>query len=100
MNELEEIRAELERPGARVTVQHLLKVVMLLERWQDVGARTNRSVDARLAPLEGRLLVVDELPVNAPMGALIRVKTDLAGTLYLGNGPTRPLSKLLPVAVT
>jgi hypothetical protein len=44
----------------------------------------------------GRAIVVTELPANAPLGALIRLQGDVTGSLYLGNGPNRPLSKLVP----
>jgi hypothetical protein len=46
---------------------------------------------------QGRATVVDTLPANAPLGMLIRLRGDLTGALYLGNGPARPLTKLVPV---
>ncbi len=69
--------------------------------------RSNESLDRlrhemslRLDALErqtNRAAVVDDLPANAPLGALIRLRGDATGALYLGNGPTRPVTKLLPV---
>jgi hypothetical protein len=106
VSELQELRADLERPGATAGPQHLLRLLLLVERIHDVAHRFAALVDAgrdavadltgRLAPLEERLLLLDELPANAPLGALIRVRGDLTGSLYLGNGPTRPLTKLTP----
>lgn len=49
--------------------------------------------------LQDRLLIVDDLPAEAPLGALIRRRNGTLGeraTLYLGNGPNQPLSKLVP----
>lgn len=57
------------------------------------------QLDDRLTRLERGLLIVDDLPASAPFGALLRLRGDLTGSLYLGNGATRPLSKLVPVAV-
>ncbi len=62
--------------------------------------RLRREMDQRLDELErqtNRAAVVDDLPANAPLGALIRLRGDQTGALYLGNGPTRPVTKLLPV---
>jgi hypothetical protein len=70
--------------------------------WYPVVAgalRALRRVLERIDRIEERLLIVDELPESAPFGALIRVRGDLTGALYLGNGLTRPLSKLVPVAL-
>jgi hypothetical protein len=61
-----------------------------------------REVRSRLSNLEAqqnRAALVDALPTNAPLGALIRLRGDATGALYLGNGPTQPLSKLVPTAV-
>jgi hypothetical protein len=54
---------------------------------------------AALEQEENRARVVDVLPDNAPLGLLIRLRGDATGALYLGNGPTRPLTKVLPQAL-
>jgi hypothetical protein len=44
-------------------------------------------------------LIVDELPAAAPFGALIRLRTGTIADrlpVYIGNGPTQPLTKLTP----
>lgn len=49
--------------------------------------------------LEDRLLIVDDLPTEAPFGALIRRRTGTVGeraTVYTGNGPGQPLARLVP----
>lgn len=60
------------------------------------------ALSARLDTLEaqqGRARVVDALPIDAPLGSLVRLRGDLTGSLYLGNGAARPLTKLVPVAL-
>jgi hypothetical protein len=63
----------------------------LVDKAQDLLARV-----VTLEQQQNRALAVDVLPDNAPLGALIRLRGDATGALYLGNGPTRPLTKLLP----
>lgn len=89
MSDLEELVAEAGR-GQPVDPQRLVGVVA---RVRDILTR----LDARLVPFEQRLLVVDDLPANAPFGALIRVRGQ--ATLYLGNGPAQPLSRVVPQAL-
>lgn len=48
---------------------------------------------------QNRAAIVTVLPTNAPLGSLIRLQGDLTGALYLGNGPTRALTKLLPTVL-
>lgn len=85
MNDLDELRRHADPE----------RIVRVLAQVAEVLAQYDRRLDA----IQGRLLIVDELPANAPLGALIRLRGDLTGALYLGNGPTRPLTKLLPVAL-
>jgi hypothetical protein len=76
------------------------------ERGGVIDARLIRRIVNRLVLIENcldtqlnRAAIVDTLPANAPLGALIRLQGDLTGALYMGNGGSRPLTKLLPVAL-
>lgn len=60
------------------------------------------ALTARLDTLEaqqGRARVVDALPPAAPLGTLFRLRGDQAGSLYLGNGAGRALTRLVAVAL-
>ncbi len=79
------------------TFEDLRQVVRAVAQ---VREKLNRMVDVdddRLGLIESRLLIVDDLPTNAPFGAIIRRRGE--ATVYLGNGPNQPLSKLTPVAL-
>lgn len=100
----------MRRKGTKVvSATEGIRLVRLLRQLIDTLAdakdRTREAlqdVDDRLDPIEKRLLLVDELPASAPMGALIRLTTGPAAgrvPLYLGNGPGQPLSKLVPEPV-
>ncbi len=82
-------------------MQRIQRVDVRAERRSDANLdRLRHEMSLRLDELErqtNRALVVDNLPANAPLGALIRLRGDATGALYLGNGPTRPVTKLLPV---
>lgn len=67
----------------------------VLEQVAERFARYEKLFDA----LQARLLLVDELPAEAPFGALIRLRQGTVAQrtpLYMGNGPGQPLSKLTP----
>lgn len=52
-----------------------------------------------VSALEARLLIVDDLPTEAPFGALIRRRngtTAQKATLYTGNGSGEPLARIVP----
>lgn len=97
MNDLVEVRQALQRGVVRP--EDWSRLVLAVER---VAERLARH-ENRLDNLSDRLLLVDELPANAPYGALLRLR---AGTLadraalYLGNGAGQPLTKLTPQTVT
>lgn len=55
------------------------------------------QIDDRLSRLEHGLLILDVLPAHAPFGALMRVRGDASGALYMGNGQNQPITKLVPV---
>lgn len=66
------------------------------------GATQVAALNARIDVLEAaahRADVVVALPANAPVGYLMRLQGDASGVLYMGNGPTRALSRLVPVAL-
>lgn len=112
--DLEQLEEQVRRSPARVVppgvlirvlalLRHLLQQVergrTLLERGSDEVRERLSALDDRLGPIESRLLIVDALPASAPFGALIRLRTGTLAersALYLGNGPTQPLSKLTP----
>lgn len=103
--------AELEQelsaqPTDPVTAADLLRAVRALAqafeeivKHRDTLAETVGFVNA----LQDRLLLVDALPLEAPFGALIRLKVGTVAqraTLYMGNGTGQPITKLpVPVAV-
>lgn len=71
-----------------------------LDTYMSADEREDRRVmRAWRDMMEERFAPVDVLPANAPLGALFRLRGDTTGALYLGNGPTRPLTKLVPVPV-
>ena len=87
MSDLQEI-LRAPRPTLAQTLRVLAQIAALFERHE-----------RRLDTLYERLLIVDELPDSAPFGALLRVRTGTVAqraTLYLGNGPNQPLTKLTP----
>ena len=103
---LDELERDLAaRPNEPTKVADLLRVVRAqaqafeeIVKHRDTLAETVGFVNA----LQQRLLLVDELPADAPFGALIRLRTGTGAqraALYLGNGPSQPISKLVPVAV-
>lgn len=60
------------------------------------------AVDDRLSKLEIRFQLVDALPVDAPLGTMMRLRVGTQAEripLYLGNGTGQPLTKLVPTAV-
>lgn len=98
-----ELTARIEAdPAAIVRAADLLQALRpVAQALEAIGRHreTLRETVQFVNELQSRLMIVDARPENAPLGALIRVRGDLTGTLYLGNGVARPLSKLLPVAV-
>lgn len=104
---LDELERELEtRLNEPVSGADMLQALRALaqafeEILQHRGtlAETVKFVNA----LQERLLIVDDLPTEAPLGALIRRRNGTLGeraTLYLGNGVGQPLTKLpVPTAV-
>lgn len=73
-----------------------IRVDLDLAREEIIALRDRATA---LEAQQNRAAVVTALPVNAPLGALIRLQGDLTGALYLGNGPTRALTKLLPTVL-
>lgn len=115
---LEKLRAQFERekelgePTGAIDAELIYDLLQagraLRQRVADLetstaaGAEQLQELTQRLAALEqqaNRALVVDQLPANAPLGTLIRLRGDLTGALYLGNGNTRALTKLLPAVL-
>ena len=98
-SDLTELYREFVRRGKRpVLSSDMAYVLRTLGRFED-QVRDNRQF---IEALQDRLLIVDDLPADAPFGALIRLRVGTVGqraSLYLGNGPGQPLSKLVPVAV-
>lgn len=91
MSYVAELVRELQREGDRPA--SLSDIARALGEVADRTEDTRRFLDA----LQDRLLIVDELPETAPFGALIRRRGQAA--LFLGNGPSQPLSRLVPQAV-
>lgn len=68
----------------------------------DAQAVQVAALDARFGVYESRFLLVDELPLEAPLGALLRLRVGTVAQrlpLYLGNGAGQPLTKLTPTVV-
>lgn len=87
------------RDSLAETVLGLAQAFAELETHRQTLVETVQFVNA----LEDRLLLLDNLPEDAPLGALIRIREGTLGqraTLYLGNGNGQPITKLpVPVAV-
>ncbi len=83
----------MDRRLERQILQRLDKLESLLEQRMDTHEQQITQDRQEL----NRAAVVDVLPANAALGALIRLRGDQTGALYLGNGPNRPVTKLLPV---
>lgn len=66
-----------------------------LQSWRAQAVAEFQEIHDVLDPIVQRLTVVSTLPANAPFGSIIRKTGD--AQLYLGNGPSQPLSKLVPV---
>jgi hypothetical protein len=81
-----------------VAVRAVAEIASLIEQHHAKLVETVQFVNA----LQDRLLLVEELPASAPMGALIRLTKGTVAArqpVYVGNGPNQPLTKLLPVAL-
>lgn len=71
------------------------RIVRVLAQLADAARRH----EARLDNLYERLILVDQLPADAPFGALLRLTTGGVAArtpIYVGNGPGQPLTKLTP----
>lgn len=104
MSYLSELEDALRSDGLasrRVAVIFRRMLAELRDRLQRFDDRVD-NLNARLSPIEARLQLVDSLPSEAPLGALIRLRVGTAAdraALYLGNGAGQPLTKLVPAAV-
>lgn len=117
---LDELEQELaRRPGEPITAADLLKAVRaqaqafeeiiqhrgtLAQALADIVEHRDTLVETVgfVNALQDRLRIVDELPVEAPLGSLIRLRVGTVAqraAVYTGNGPGQPLGKLMPVAV-
>lgn len=91
---LGEIEDELSRMGTQpIRATDLAKVVRAIGSLAASIRNDREFIDA----LEARLMIVDDLPLEAPFGALIRRRG--TASLYLGNGEGQPLSRLVPQAL-
>jgi hypothetical protein len=99
VNDLDLLTREfVARGNQSVTVADLVRVLQATGQVVDQIAQHRVFIDA----LQERLLLVDALPLEAPFGALIRLRIGTVpqrATLYLGNGVGQPLSKLVPAAL-
>lgn len=107
---LDEIERELSSRGNQaVTVADLLLVLRAtgqaldqIEQHRQALTNTVQTVNENkgfIEALEARLLIVDDLPEDAPFGALIRRRNGTVGqkaTLYTGNGIGEPLARIVP----
>lgn len=107
-----ELVADLERRGNKpVSAADLLQTVRTLgQLFESLQQHRQTLVDTVqevndnrgfITALEQRLQIAEDLPTEAPFGALIRIRGDQTGTLYLGNGyrgngTPWPLTKLVP----
>lgn len=101
MSYLEELETLLKHDQPRLAelIRLLLRMLGELREWIGRAANRMQGLDDRLAPIEDRLLLVDQLPAEAPFGALIRLRTGTINeraTLYLGNGTGQPLTRVVP----
>lgn len=97
-----ELVAELERRrgDAPLRASDLLRLVRVLAQSTEAMARYRETLKRAVQgveTIEARLLIVDTLPPEAPLGALIRCRGQAA--LFLGNGMGQPLSRLVPQAL-
>jgi hypothetical protein len=103
---LDDLKRELAgRGNAPARTGDLIRVISAVEqtleeigRHRDTLAETVEFVNQ----LQERLQIVDVLPTSAPFGAIIRLNTGPAAgriPLYIGNGDSQPLSKIVPVAL-
>lgn len=106
MSYLDELQAELTARGDKpVTGKDLLRALRPVAQALEESARNRGKITETVGfvnDLQARLFIVDALPADAPYGALIRLRAGTVAqraTLFLGNGPGQPLSKLVPVAV-
>ena len=100
---LTELERELAARGsAPVTGNDLLRVLRpIAQALEEIGRHRETIKDTVqfVNVLQSRLMIVEELPPDAPFGSLIRRTTGTLGeraTLYLGNGTGQPLSRLVP----
>lgn len=96
IDQLSDVMADLQRRG-----EEPLRASDLWRALQPVAQAAAALGEQRkfVAALQDRLMLVDTLPEDAPLGALIRRRTGTLAeraTLYLGNGEGQPLSRLVP----
>lgn len=102
--------AELEStlaadPNAVIRADDLLRALRpVAQALEEVARHRDTLVEtvAFVNQLQERLMIVDALPANAPLGSLLRLREGTVAQrlpLYLGNGPDQPITKLTPVVV-
>lgn len=101
---LTELASELEQRGSRpVTTGDLIRALYAIDQaFEEIEKNRGAIADtvAFVNQLQERLVIVDELPLEAPLGALIRRRTGTVAqraALYTGNGQGQPLARLVPV---
>lgn len=100
------------RDDEPVTGADLRRALIPIAQALDQLQRTNAALEEHretlldtvefVNQLQERLMIVDALPANAPLGSLIRLRNGTVAQrlpLYLGNGPDQPITKLTPVVV-
>lgn len=96
MSDVSELAREFGSRGSTpATWADLARVLAALGQVGDASRSTRQFVNA----LEDRLMIVDDLPLEAPLGALIRRRNGTVAeraTVYTGNGPGKPLARLVP----
>lgn len=99
MSELENLMSGFSRRGSQpLTGDDMVRVLQTLAQLAESARADRQFIEA----LQARLQIVDELPADAPFGALIRRRTGTVGeraTVYTGNGPGQPLARLVPTAL-
>jgi hypothetical protein len=100
---------ETRDPQSPVRPEEFTALVRVVAQMQDaIGRAVDRNRDDLVDTvqfvnqLQERLQIVDVLPTSAPFGAIIRLNTGPAAgriPLYIGNGDSQPLSKIIPVAL-
>lgn len=100
---LQDLKQELAgRGNQEARVSDLLRLIGAVEQtFEEIGRHRDTLAEtvAFVNALQERLMIVDDLPAEAPFGALIRRRNGTVGqkaTLYTGNGTGEPLARIVP----